>query len=154
MTQPAEEELLIQAGNRQRQRQRVGQAMLPQVSLILIFLVIGCWLVFGVRLGPVLHHVAMTVGFIAFVIAGLLVPGAVLGSPLAPWGKAVRGSCPQCGRRTVRADGTMHFAPPASGRPTVRGTVTLCAADCRYAAVRDIKVNVDGDQLAQPSSAG
>lgn len=103
MTQPAEEELLIQAGNRQRQRQRVGQAMLPQVSLILIFLVIGCWLVFGVRLGPVLHHVAMTVGIIAFVIAGLLVPGAVLGSPLAPWGKAVRGVAPNAdGARCAR----------------------------------------------------
>jgi hypothetical protein len=144
MTQSADEGLLIQEANKQRQRQRAGKPMMLQVALVLVFLVIGCWLVFGLRLVPVLHYVALAVGIIAFAIAWFLVLGAVKLNPFARWGNAVPGSCPWCGRPELREHDTIHFAAKGSGQSAVRGAVTLCAADCGYAAVQDIKVRADG----------
>jgi hypothetical protein len=144
MTQPAEEELLIQASNRQRQRQRAGKLMMWPAALIPVLLVIGCWLAFIVRLVPVLHYVAIAVGIIAIWIAGLLVSVAAKVSPFARWGNAAQGSCPWCGRHELREHDTIRFAAKGSGESPVRGAVTLCTADCGYAAVQDIKVRVDG----------
>ena len=152
MTQSAGEELLVQTANRARQEQRSGKALRMQVPFIAGFSVVGWWLVFGVRLGPVLKYAAAAVGVAAFVIAALFVFGAVSVSPLAPWGKAVRGPCPRCGRPKLREDKVMHFTAPGSGEPSAGGVVTLCTADCGYAVVRDIAVRADGG-LVQPKPA-
>ena len=144
MTQPAGEELLVQAANRARQEQCSGKALRMQVPFIAVFSAVGWWLVFGVRLSPVLKHVAVAAGIAAFVIAALFVVGAVSASPVASWGKAVRGPCPRCGQPKLREDKAMHFMAPGSGKPSVGGVVTLCTADCGYAAARDITVSADG----------
>jgi hypothetical protein len=144
MTQPAGEELLVQAANRARQEQRSGKSLLRQVPFIAGFSAVGWWLVFGVRLSPVLKYVAVAVGIAAFVIAALFASGAAFLNPVAPWGKAVRGPCPRCGQPKLREDKAMHFKAPGSGEPSVGGVVTLCTADCGYAAVRDIAVSADG----------
>jgi hypothetical protein len=144
MTQPASEELLVQAANSARAEQRSGKALRKQVPFIAVFSAVGWWLVFGVRLSPVLKYVAVAVGMAAFVIAALFASGAVILNPIAPWGKAVRGLCPRCGQPRLREDKVMHFKAPGSGKPTVRGVVTLCTADCGHAGARDITVSPDG----------
>jgi len=144
MTQPADEELLIQEANRTRQEQRSGKALRRQIPFIVVFFAIGWWLVFGIQPGPVLKYVTLAVGIAAFVIAALFASGAVFHNPVAPWGKAVRGSCPRCGQPKLRENKELYFEPPGSGNPSVGGVVTLCTADCGYAAVRDIKVSADG----------
>jgi hypothetical protein len=144
MTQPADEGFLIQEANRQRQWQRAGKLMKWPVIVVLVFLVVGGLLLFGDRLVPVLHYVAIVVGFIALWIACMSVLWAISISPLAQWGVAAHGSCPWCGRHGLREHDTMRFAPKGSGEYPLRGTVTLCTPDCGYAAAQDIKVRVDG----------
>ena len=144
MTQPADEELLIQEANRTRQEQRSGKALRRQIPFIVVFSAIGWWLVFGIQPGPVLKYVTVAVGIAAFAIAALFASGAAFHNPLAPWGKAVRGSCPRCGQPKLRENQELHYEPPGSGKPSVGGVVTLCTADCGYAAARDIKVSTDG----------
>jgi hypothetical protein len=151
MTQPAGEELLVQAANRARAEQRSGKALRVQVPFIAVFSAAGWWLVFGIRLSPVLKDVVVAAGIAAFVIAALFVFGAVAASPIASWGKAVRGPCPRCGQPKLREDKALHFTAPGSGKLSAKGVVTLCTADCGYAAVRDIKVSADGG-LAQLKS--
>jgi len=139
MTEPAGEEFLIQEADKARQERRSGKPLRRQIPFIVVFAAIGWWLVFGIQPGPVLKYAAAAVGIAAFVIAALFASGAVPRNPFAPWGKAVRGSCPRCGQPRLREDKAMHWEPPGSGEPPVEGVVTLCAADCGYAAVRDIQ---------------
>lgn len=151
MTQPAGEELLVQAANRARGEQRSGKALRVQVPFIAVFSAAGWWLVFAIRPSPVLKDVVVAACIAAFVIAALFVFGAVAASPIASWGKAVRGPCPRCGQPKLREDKALHFTAPGSGKLSAKGVVTLCTADCGYAAVRDVKVSADGG-LAQLKS--
>ena len=152
MTQPAGEELLVQAANRARGEQRSGKALRVQVPFIAVFLRrrAGGWFSASGRV-PVLKDVVVAACIAAFVITALFVFGAVAASPIASWGKAVRGPCPRCGQPKLREDKALHFTAPGSGKLSAKGVVTLCTADCGYAAVRDVKVSADGG-LAQLKS--
>jgi hypothetical protein len=78
----------------------------------------------------------LIIGIAAFVIAGLIVTGAImLASPGKRWGDPVAGTCPVCGSRTLRQD-TVAPAGPGSGnlRNAPKGVVTLCGTKgCAYA---------------------
>jgi hypothetical protein len=144
MHEPGDEELLIRAANRERDRQRAGKTMVIQSVIVLVFLALGWWLVFGVRLSGPLHYGALVFGIAAFVNGAWFLPGAVELSPLAPWGDAVPGACSRCGQRRLRKDSVLHWTAPGSGQRSVRGVVTLCLADCGYASFQDIVANPAG----------
>jgi len=73
----------------------------------------------------------------AFVIAGLIVAGALLlANPRKRWGDPAAGACPACGSWTLRQD-TVVPADPGSGslRNAPKGVVTLCdTKGCAYAS--------------------
>jgi hypothetical protein len=144
MTEPSDEELLIQAASGDRARQRAGKSMVVQACIVLVFLALGWWLVFGVRLSGALHYVALVFGIAAFVNGAWFLPGAVELSPLAPWGDAVPGGCPRCGQRRLRKGEVLHWTAPGSGQRSVRGVVTVCIADCGHASVQVTSANPVG----------
>jgi hypothetical protein len=91
---------------------------------------IGWVLVFRVRgfikaipflpLGTVAGWV-LVVGIIAFVVAGLIVAGAVLmANPRKRWGDPLVGGCPACGNWTLR-----HGTVAPAGH-SLKGVVILC----------------------------
>ena len=144
MCQPADQQLsdvdrLIQAAIHDRERQRSGAAMRVQVLAVLILAAVGCWLVLALGGVPFVGDIGIGLGVVVLAIGGLFLLGAIDLSPVLPWGSAVRGRCPQCGRRTLREDRALHWEVPGSGKPSVHGIVTLCTPECGYATARDVK---------------
>ncbi|MGH3187368.1 MAG: hypothetical protein ACRDPY_06930 [Streptosporangiaceae bacterium] len=141
-----DEDLLIEAAKRARRNRRSGRNLLLALAVAAVCAVIGWLLVFRVRallkaipflpLGTVTSWLLIA-GIAAFVIAGLIVAGALLmANPRKRWGDPVAGGCPACGSWTLRQD-TVVPAGPDSGSPvnTPKGVVTLCdTKGCGYAS--------------------
>ena len=136
-----DEDLLIKAAQRERKNRRSGRTLLFSLVAAAVCAGIGWVLVFKVRaflksipflpLGTVTGWL-MIIGIIAFVIAGLIVAGALLlANPRKRWGDPVVGACPTCGNWTLR-QGTV--TPNSSESGTPKGVVTLCdTKGCTYA---------------------
>jgi hypothetical protein len=125
-----DEDLLIEAARRERRNRRSGRNLLLALVVAAICAVIGWLLVFRVRaflkaipflpLGAV-NSWLLAIGVIAFVVAGLIVAGALLmANPRKRWGDPLVGGCPACGNWTLR-QGTV--APGGNGP---KGVVILC----------------------------
>ena len=141
-----DEDLLIEAAKREQRNRRSGRNLLLALLMAAVCAAIGWVLVFRVRafvkaipflpLGTVTSWL-LVIGIAAFVIAGLIVAGALLlASPRKRWGDPAAGACPSCGGRTLRQD-TVVPADPGSGslRTPPKGVVTLCGTKgCAYAS--------------------
>ena len=141
-----DEDLLIAAAKRGHRNRRSGRNLILGLAVAAVCAAIGWLLVFRVRgfvkAIPFLPVGAVTswllaLGIAAFVIAGLIVVGALtLASPRKRWGDPVAGACPACGSWTLRQD-TVVSAGSGSGTRTdaPRGVVTLCdTKGCAYAS--------------------
>jgi hypothetical protein len=134
-----DESLLIEAARRERRNRRSGRNLLLALGSAVVFAAIGWVLIFRVRaflrtipflpLGTVTRGL-LVVGIIAFVVAGLIVVGALLmANPRKRWGDPVVGACPACGNWTLR-QGTVT---PVGQGP--RGVVILCdTKGCTHAS--------------------
>jgi hypothetical protein len=147
-SQPADEDILIDAARAERRQHRSGASMAALVGVAVIFGVIGIALIIIPHLvtvflpgplallGGVGIPVLFTLGIVALAIAGLFLVGALASSPLASWGNSMPGKCPRCGQSRLRSD----IVPgSASGSPSdgPRGVVTLCEnQECDYATAR------------------
>ncbi len=137
-----DEDLLIEAAKREQRNRRSGRNLLLALLMAAVSAAIGWVLVFRVRafvktipflpLGTVTSWL-LVIGIAAFVIAGLIVAGALLlANPRKRWGDPVVGACPTCGNWTLR-QGTV--TPNSSESGTPKGVVTLCdTRGCRYAS--------------------
>ena len=135
----ADEDLLIEAARREHRNRRSGRNLLLALVVAAVCAVIGWVLVFRVRafvkaipflpLGTVTSWLLIA-GIAAFVIAGLIVAGAlVLANPRKRWGDPLVGGCPACGNWTLR-QGTV--APVGHGP---KGVVILCdTRGCTHAS--------------------
>jgi hypothetical protein len=135
----ADEDLLIDAARRERRNRRSGRNLLLALVAAAVCAAIGWVLVFRVRaflkaipllpLGTVTTWL-LVIGIIAFVVAGLIVVGALLmANPRKRWGDPHVGGCPACGNWTLR-QGTVA---PAGHAP--KGVVFLCdTRGCTYAS--------------------
>jgi hypothetical protein len=146
-TQPSDEDVLIQAARGERGEQQSGRSMGASLGVAIALAAVGGVLVFVPRVismllpGPLRLlgfgvPILMIVGIVAFAIAGLFLLSALASSPLASWGSAVPGNCPQCGESRLRSD---TVPGPAGGnlKEAPRGIVTLCETPgCDYAAAR------------------
>jgi hypothetical protein len=141
-----DEDLLIEAAKRERRNRRSGRNLLLALVVAAVCAVIGWVLVFRVRafvktipflpLGTVTSWL-LFIGIVAFVIAGLIVVGALLAAnPRKRWGDPVAGACPACGSWTLRQDTVVAAGPDTGGlRNAPRGVVTLCdTKGCAYAS--------------------
>jgi len=140
-----DEDLLIEAAKRERRNRRSGRNLLLALAVAAVCAVIGWVLVFRVRaflkgipflpLGTVTGWL-LVIGIAAFVVAGLIVAGALLAAnPSKRWGDPVAGACPACGSWTLRQN-TVSPAGPDTGslRNPPKGVVTLCdTKGCTYA---------------------
>jgi hypothetical protein len=147
-SQSADEEILISAARAERKQHRSGASMAAMLGVAVVFGVAGGMLVFVPHLIPALLPgplallggmslpILVTLGIVAWAIAGLFLLAAFASSPLASWGNAVKGDCPQCGQAKLRSDMVPgSTAEKLSGG--VRGIVTLCDnQDCDYATAR------------------
>jgi hypothetical protein len=134
-----DESLLIEAARRERRNRRSGRNLLLALGSAAVFAAIGWVLVFRIRaflqgipflpLGSVTRGL-LIVGIIAFVVAGLIVVGALLmANPRKRWGDPVVGACPACGNWTLR-QGTVT---PVGQGP--KGLVILCdTKGCAHAS--------------------
>jgi len=132
-------DLLIEAARRERRNRGSGRNLLLGLVVAAVCAAIGWVLVFRVRgflqaipflpLGTVTRWL-LVIGIIAFVVAGLIVVGAVLmANPRKRWGEPVVGGCPACGNWTLR-QGT-----PTRVGPGPRGVVILCdTKGCTHAS--------------------
>lgn len=139
-----DEDLLIEAAKRERRNRRSGRNLILALAVAAVCAVIGWMLVFRVRafvkaipflsLGTVSSWLLFA-GIAAFVIAGLIVAGALLlANPRKRWGDPVVGACPACGNWTLRQDTVVH-ADPGSLPDAPKGLVTLCdTKGCDYAS--------------------
>jgi hypothetical protein len=125
-----DEALLIEAARRERRNRRSGRNLLLALAVAAVCAAIGWVLVFRVRaflkaipflpLGTVTSWL-LVIGVIAFVVAGLIVVGALLmANPRKRWGDPVVGGCPACGNWTLRQ------ATVAPAGQSARGVVILC----------------------------
>ena len=125
-----DEDLLIKAARRERRNRRSGRNLLIALVVAAVCAAIGWVLIFRARaflkaipflpLGTVTSWL-LVAGIIAFVVAGLIVVGALLmANPRKPWGEPLVGGCPACGNWTLR-QGT---AAAADHGP--KGVVILC----------------------------
>ena len=138
-----DEDLLIREAIRQQRLRRSGKSLAGMLALAAFFGVVGYTLVFhpGVISANVpfssslLQPVLVVIGGIACLTSVLFIFGAISGArPRTPWGEAVPGDCPDCGKPALRADETV-LREAGGLATTVRGTVTLCqSAGCDYAA--------------------
>jgi hypothetical protein len=138
-TQPSDEDVLIQAARAERGEQQSGRSMGASLGVAIALAAVGGVLVFVPRVISVLLPgplrllggfgipVLVIVGIVAFAIAGLFLLSALASSPLASWGSAVPGSCPQCGESRLRSD-TVPGPTAGSPKDAPRGIVTLCPA--------------------------
>jgi hypothetical protein len=140
-----DEDLLIEAAKREQRNRRSGRNLLLALLMAAVSAAIGWVLIFRVRafvkaipflpLGTVTSWL-LVLGIAAFVIAGLVVAGALLlANPRKRWGDPAAGACPACGSWTLRQD-TVVPADPGSGlRNAPKGVVTLCdTKGCAYAS--------------------
>jgi hypothetical protein len=148
-TQPADEDILIQAARAERGQHRSGASMVGMLGVAAAFGVVGCVLIFFVPrliathlpvpfslLGGFSVPVFTTLGIVALGIAGFFLLAAFASSPLASWGNKVPGSCPSCGQARLRS-GTVPGGTSGTVRGALRGIVTLCETPgCDYAAAR------------------
>jgi hypothetical protein len=147
-TQPSDEDILIRAARTERGEQRSGRSMGASLGVAIAFAGVGGALVFGPRvislllpgplrlLGGFGVPVLFLLGIVAFAIAGLFLLAALASSPVAAWGSALPGNCPQCGQPKLRSD-TVPGATGGNLNDGPRGIVTLCeTAGCDYAAAR------------------
>jgi hypothetical protein len=138
-----DEDLLIEAARREHRNRRSGRNLLISLVVAAVFVAVGWVLVFKVRaflkaipflpLGTVTGWL-LIIGVIAFVIAGLIVAGALLmANPRKRWGDPVAGACPSCGNWTLRQDSVTPVKPESGSTP--KGVVTLCdTKGCSYAS--------------------
>ncbi len=136
-----DEDLLIDVAKRERRNRRSGRGLLVALAVAAVCAAIGWVLIFRVRafvkaipflpLGSVTGWL-LFIGIAAFVIAGLVVVGALLTSgPGKRWGDPVAGGCPVCGSWTLRQD-TVTSPGPVNAP---KGVVTLCdTKGCSYAS--------------------
>ena len=134
-----DEDLLIEAARRERRNHQSGRNLLLALAGAAVCAAIGWVLVFRVRgflqaipflpLGAVTKWL-LVIGIIAFVVAGLIVVGAVLmANPRKRWGDPVVGGCPACGNWTLRR-GTA-----TAGGSGPKGVVILCdTKGCAHAS--------------------
>jgi hypothetical protein len=149
-----DEDLLIEDAISQRKSQKRGHNLLATLALAAIFAAVGWFLVFWLRpmiksipllpLGTVTTSL-LVIGVIVFAVAGLLIAGALfVANPWARWGDAVSGTCPLCGKRSLRQEKVEHAAweeghPEAGIKKGPRGIVTLCETPgCPYAIAKVI----------------
>ena len=134
-----DEALLIEAARRERRNRRSGRSLLLALAVAAVFAGLGWVLAFRVRgflraipflpLGAVTKWL-LVIGIIAFVVAGLIVVGALLmANPRKRWGEPLVGACPACGNWTLR-QGSMT---PVGHGP--KGVVILCdTRGCTHAS--------------------
>jgi hypothetical protein len=148
MNQSADEDSLIRAARAERRQHRSGASMGAMLGAAAAFGVVGSLLIFVPALvrtllpGPLALlggsslPILVTLGIVAFAIAGMFLLGGLASSPLASWGSALPGNCPRCGEARLRSD----MVPGSTGDNLgdgPRGIVTLCEnRDCSYAAAR------------------
>lgn len=147
-----DEDLLIDDAISQRKSHKRGANLLATLTLAAVFAAAGWFLVFWLRplvksipflpLGTVTTSL-LVIGVAAFAVAGLLVAGAVFfANPWSRWGDAVAGTCPLCGKQTLRQEKVEHSAweeghPEAGIKKGPRGIVTLCETPgCPYATAK------------------
>jgi hypothetical protein len=147
-----DEDLLIDDAISQRKSHKRGYNLLATLCLAAGFAAVGWVLAFWLRrvvksipllpLGTVSTSL-LVLGIVAFVIAGLLVAGAFFAAnPWSRWGDAAPGTCPLCGKRSLRSETIEHAAweeghPEAGIKKGPRGVVTLCETPgCPYATVK------------------
>lgn len=147
-TQPADEDILIQAARSERGQHRSGASMVGMLGVAVAFGVAGCLLIFVPHLLTILLPgplrllggfsvpILTTLGILALGIAGFFLLAAFASSPLASWGNKLPGDCPSCGQPRLRSD-TVPSGTTGTVKDTPRGIVTLCdTSGCDYAAVR------------------
>jgi len=147
-SQPADENILIDAARAERGQHRSGASMAALLGIAVLFGAIGVLLIIVPHLvtallpgplallGGLSIPVLVTLGVVALAIAGLFLLFALASSPLTAWGNAMPGKCPSCGQSRLRSDmvPSSTSATPGEGP---RGLVTLCEnPDCDYAAAR------------------
>jgi hypothetical protein len=147
-----DEDLLIDDAIGQRKSHKRGYNLLATVTLAAVFAAVGWFLLFWLRplvksvpflpLGSVTTGL-LVAGIVAFAIAGLLIAGAFFfANPWARWGDPVPGTCPLCGKRTLRQEKVEHVGwedghPEAGVKKGPRGFVTLCdTPGCAYATAK------------------
>ena len=145
-----DEDILIDDAVSQRKSHKRGYNLLATLTVAAVFAAVGWFLLFWLRplvksvwflpLGSVTTGL-LIIGIIAFAIAGLLVAGALFfTNPWSRWGDAAHGTCPRCGKRSLRQDKVEHAGwedghPEAGVKKGPRGIVTLCETKgCGYAA--------------------
>ena len=147
-----DEDVLIDDAISQRKAHKRGHNLLATLAVATIFAVIGWFLVFWLR--PLIKSIPLlplgsvttgllVLGLIAFAIAALLAAGAFFAAnPWSHWGDAAPGTCPLCGKRSLRIQTVEHAAwedgnPEAGVKKAPRGVVTLCETpDCPYAVAK------------------
>ena len=148
-TQPADEDILIQAARSERGQHRSGASMAGMLGAAVAFGAVGGFLIFLPRLiakllplplslllGGFSLAVFITLGIIALGIAGFFLLAAFASSPLASWGNKLAGDCPNCGQARLRSD-TVPGGTSGTVRDAPRGIVTLCETPgCDYATAR------------------
>ena len=147
-TQPADEDILIQAARAERGQHRSGASMFAMLGVAVAFGVVGCLLIFLPHLvsmllpgplrllGGLSIPVFVTLGVVALGFAGFFLLAAIASSPLAAWGNKVPGNCPNCGQPRLRSD-TVPGGTSGNLRDAPRGIVTLCETPgCDYATAR------------------
>jgi hypothetical protein len=148
-TQPADEDILIQAARSERGQHRSGASMVGLLGVAVAFGVVGCFLLFVPRLIAMLLPLPIslllggfslpvfgTLGVIALGITGFFLLAAFASSPLASWGNKLPGDCPSCGQTRLRSD-TVPGGTSSTVSDAPRGVVTLCETPgCDYAAAR------------------
>jgi hypothetical protein len=146
-TQPADEDILIEAARAERGQQRSGASMAAMFGVAVIFGVAGLLLVFLPRLfsgllpGPLrllfgFSFFLTLPGIVALAIAGFFLLAAFASSPAASWGNKVAGDCPRCGQARLRSD-MVPTAASGNVSDAPRGIVTLCEnGGCDYATAR------------------
>jgi hypothetical protein len=145
-SQPADEDILIQAARAERGQHRSGASMVGMLGAAVAFGVVGCALIAVPRLigmlGPLRLvggfsvPIFITLGIIALGTAGFFLLAAFASSPLASWGNKLPGNCPNCGQPRLRSD-TVPGGTSGTVRDAPRGVVTLCETPgCDYATAR------------------
>jgi hypothetical protein len=147
-----DEDLLIDDAVSARKSHTRGYNLLATLSLAAVFAAIGAGVLFWLRpliksipflpLGSVTTGL-LIVGLVAFGIAALLVAGSFfVANPWSRWGDSVSGTCPLCGKRSLRQEKVEHSGwedgrPEAGVKKGPRGIVTLCETKgCNYAAAK------------------
>jgi predicted small integral membrane protein len=147
-SQPADEDILIDAARAERNQHRSGASMAALLGIAVFFGAVGIVLIVvphvlsGLLPGPLALlggfsiPVLLTLGIGAMAIAGLFLLVALASSPMTAWGNAMPGKCPRCGEARLRSDIVPSTtSESASGGP--RGLVTLCDnRECDYTAAR------------------